>query len=120
MRPELIEISQAHPGQATEFARRCLEYGADAVFAAHEAQTIELLGALSEVGLRAPTDLSVMELCDRAAESYSLSGLRLPRWEIGATAARILVDRFESRITTTSHVNMHPELVIRTSCGSHD
>lgn len=119
LRSELIQTGP-DVGAPDEFARRCLEYGADAVFCAHEANTLKLMPELRKLGMTTPRDVAIMELCDAAAAGHSLSGIRLPRYEIGAAAARLLVERFESGKESTCHISFRPELFIRGSCGPHN
>ena len=78
---------------------------------------------LHALGLRVPEDVSVIGFDDIQGAAFhnpSLTTIRQPLHEMGAVAARILLQRIRGQATFPDVVPIHPELVIREStCPPH-
>jgi len=78
------------------------------------------LRACAELDLRVPDDVSVVGCDDimiASLVSPALTTLRVPKYEIGSEAARMLLDRIAGRYDQTEVV-LEPELVVRMSAPS--
>jgi LacI family transcriptional regulator len=94
-----------------------------AIFAASDRMATHVYAAADAAGLRIGSDLSVVGFADliEAGELRPrLTTVRQNAVEIGANAARLLLDRLESRSPTGKPrtIRLMPELVIRDSCKS--
>lgn len=89
-----------------------------AIFAGTDMIALGVLLAIREAGLRCPEDISLMgfddldldETTNPALSSVSQSGYRL-----GATAARILIDRITGDSSPAKHIVLETSLTIRNS-----
>jgi LacI family transcriptional regulator len=92
-----------------------------AVFAASDMMAVGAIKAAEEAGLRCPDDVAVVGFDDiQLAElvSPALTTIRQGKRELGAAAARSLVQLIEDP-DTAPHVSVLPvELVVRQSCGA--
>jgi len=82
------------------FAERSGEDRPTAVTCYNDLVAVGLYRALAELGLRVPEDVSVVgfddiELCDYLA--VPLTSVRVAKHEMGATAARMLVEHIEAK-----------------------
>jgi LacI family transcriptional regulator len=80
------------------------------------------LRACAELGLRVPDDIAVVGCDDIMVASLlspALTTLRVPKYEIGASAARMLLDRI-SGLRGENEVLLQPELVVRESAPGLD
>ena len=81
------------------------------------------LRAADDLGLAVPelTELAITGWDDIMAAPYArLTTVRQPMRELGATAARWLDERIEGQAPDPRHEVLRTELVIRSSCGSHE
>jgi LacI family transcriptional regulator len=79
---------------------------------------IGVMRALREHHMRVPEDVSVVGFDDIQAAAFqnpSLTTIRQPLRKMGATAARILLQRIRGAEAGVETVSMYPELVIRES-----
>jgi LacI family transcriptional regulator len=95
-----------------------------AVFAHNNVLAESLLTVIAERKLRVPEDVAVVGFDDppwAQLVSPPLTVIRQPAYEIGATAAELLVRRFTRSEAATTPVNilLQPSLVVRESCGAH-
>lgn len=99
-----------------------------AVIASNDVCALGVQDAASELGLSMPGDISLLG-CDDIALAHlrriSLSTLRLPKREMGAAAAELLMRRIQSkRPSTLREIIIPTKLVLRESCAapriSHD
>ena len=93
-----------------------------AVFCFNDIAAIGAIRALSEAGLRVPTDVSVVGFDDIQSAAFctpSLTTVRQPLNEMGKRGARILLERIANPEKTelTAEVVIEPELVVRESTG---
>ena len=89
-----------------------------AVLAYNDIAAIGAIRALMNHGLRVPEDVSVVGFDDIQGAAFhnpSLTTIRQPLNQMGAVAARILLQRIRGQATFPDIVPIHPELVIRES-----
>lgn len=83
---------------------------------------IGVLRALRELGLRVPEDVSVIGFDDIEVVSYlavPLTTVRIPRYEIGQRATRLLIETAEAEDPSpTQKVMLDAELVVRDSTAA--
>ena len=73
---------------------------------------------LAERGLRCPDDISVVGFNDMPfSERFNppLTTIRIPHYEIGASAADLLLERLQDAEAPARHIVLAPELVVRSS-----
>ena len=92
-----------------------------AVFCFNDIAAIGACRALSESGMKVPTDVSVVGFDDIQSAAFftpSLTTVRQPLQEMGRRGARLLLDRIANpRGDYAAAVVMQPELVVRESTG---
>jgi LacI family transcriptional regulator len=93
-----------------------------AVFCFNDISAIGAIRALSEAGLRVPSDVSVVGFDDIQSAAFytpSLTTVRQPLNEMGKRGARILLERISNPTDASlaGEVVMEPELVVRESSG---
>ena len=91
-----------------------------AVLCFNDVSAIGGIRALHDAGLRVPADISVLGFDDIPAASYvvpSLTTIRQPLHQMGATAASLLLKRLANE-TTPVTVKLDPELVVRESTAA--
>lgn len=100
--------------------RDLLDAGADftAIFASNDLIAIGCLETLAGAGIGVPEDVSLvgyndLRLVDRL--NPALTTVRVPKYEMGVTAARLLLGRMKGEDESEIHVVLEPELVIRQS-----
>ncbi|MGE5623691.1 MAG: LacI family DNA-binding transcriptional regulator [Methanocella sp.] len=95
-----------------------------AVFAANDFTAVGLLEGLLNLGLNVPGDISVVGFDDIALAGYppvNLTTVSQPRYDLGATAARLLIrlielthaGRREAETGVASQIVLVPKLVVR-------
>jgi len=118
--PEFLIISTFGGQLAREQTRKLLQHAQPptAIVTANDAIAMAVLEAAREMGVNVPGDLSVVGFDDNAVASQSTPGLTTvhqPLFEIGATAAKLLVNLIrDSRLEENCHL-LPPELVVRGS-----
>jgi len=92
-----------------------------ALVVSNNQMTLGALLAVRELGLRVPDDVSVVSFDDMEWAPLAnppLTALAQPTYEMGATAARMLLNKIEKKATgSPSKLFMEPELVVRESTG---
>ncbi|MCU1668456.1 MAG: transcriptional regulator, LacI family [Blastococcus sp.] len=89
-----------------------------AVVAGNDLLAIGCYDALEESGLRCPDDVSVVGFNDMPLVSRlrpPLTSVRVPQYELGVEAARLLLDRLSGRTPTARVVLLPVSLVVRGS-----
>jgi LacI family transcriptional regulator len=91
-----------------------------AVYVANLNQAVGALAAIREVGVRVPDELSVLchdddPICDYLG--VPLTAIRMPLYELGATAVDVLLEQVEGGRPRDVQVAVEPELVVRSSTG---
>lgn len=92
-----------------------------ALVCANDEIALGALRAADDLGLAVPDELAVTGWDDIMAAPYArLTTVRQPMRELGATAARWLDQRISGSTAGTRREVLRTQLVIRSSCGSHD
>jgi len=89
-----------------------------AIVCYNDIAAIGAIRALMNHGLRVPEDVSVVGFDDIQGAAFhnpSLTTIRQPLHEMGAVAARILLQRIRGQASFPDVVPIHPELIIRES-----
>jgi LacI family transcriptional regulator len=90
----------------------------DAIFALSDVVAIGLLHGARELGLAIPEDVSVVGYDDIEFAGYTfppLTTVRQPAAEIGAAAARAIIDHLDGDAPLPGAVALKPELILRQS-----
>lgn len=122
LRP-LAVISQLGAEHAEEAARRLLRRRPDAVFAANNTMALAVLRAARTLGVRIPEDCALLGFDDvdwMAVSDPPLSTVAQPLYELGSTAARLLLERLGGQGPPNPAIRiLRARLVLRRSCGCH-
>ena len=89
-----------------------------AIVAGNDLLALGCYDALDEVGLSCPADVSIVGFNDMPFISRlqpPLTSVRVPQYELGVEAARLLLDRLSGRTTTPRVVLLPVRLVVRGS-----
>jgi LacI family transcriptional regulator len=89
-----------------------------AIFAGNDMMALGALLAIRESGLRCPEDISIMGFDDldlAETTNPSLSSVSQSGYQLGSTAARLLLDRREGDSSPTKHIVLETSLVLRHS-----
>jgi LacI family transcriptional regulator len=92
-----------------------------AIFAGADIVAMGVLDALTEAGLSVPDDISVAGYDDTTFAAFgpiSLTTVDQAGHQMGANAARLLMDRIADRTRPTAQVKLSPTLVIRRTTAS--
>lgn len=92
-----------------------------AIFAASDFIALGVLRALHERRLRIPEQVAVVTFDDMpwaAALQPPLTAVAQPTYQIGATAARLLLERIRQPGRSFERVRLDTQLVVRASCGA--
>jgi LacI family transcriptional regulator len=92
----------------------------DAVFVANYLMAVGLMKAADEMGLSCPKDFGLASFDDYPWLSCfrpRLTTVELPKYEIGATAVQILLERISGKHSCRVLIKLRPELHVRESCG---
>jgi LacI family transcriptional regulator len=90
------------------------------LFVQNDTMAIGALQAVRDLGLRCPTDVSVVGYNDGPFAPHTappLTTVRLDAYEIGRRAGRLALEIIRHRAVTTGRVSDAPELVVRGSTG---
>jgi DNA-binding LacI/PurR family transcriptional regulator len=91
-----------------------------AIFAHNDMIALGVLLAIKEVGLRCPEDISLVgfdNLDFAKTTSPPLTSVQQPGYQLGATAARMLLDRVAGYSGPAKHSVLQTELIIRESAA---
>lgn len=125
--PELciaLEMNTWSPELGYEPVRALLARRRDftAIFCFNDTSAFGAIRALKDVGLRVPDDVSVIGFDDVVSAKYStpsLTTVRQPLWEMGRTAAEILLRKItHPSARCPAEVTMKPELMVRESTAA--
>ncbi len=92
-----------------------------AIFAASDFLALGVLRALHERRTRIPDDVAVVSFDDMpwaAALSPPLTAVAQATYEMGATAARLLLERIREPDRPVARIRLQTQLVVRSSCGA--
>ncbi|MEJ5251020.1 MAG: LacI family DNA-binding transcriptional regulator [Chthonomonadetes bacterium] len=95
----------------------------DAIFAINDDLAYGAIGALLDLGLHVPEEVSVVGFNDEAMSAYfrpPLTTVRTAVCQIGSEAVRLLVEAIEGaqQPVAARRILLMPELVVRGSCGA--
>ncbi|MGW3564230.1 substrate-binding domain-containing protein [Streptomyces sp. NPDC000941] len=115
------------PTEATRlydrFIKECLADGARAALVHSDHDAIELIRRMRSQGLRTPDDIALIAYDDEIASlaDVPLTAVAPPKHEIGAQAARLLLERLDAPDPSAVPVRqllIQPRLIVRSSCGA--
>jgi GntR family transcriptional regulator of arabinose operon len=98
--PDDGQVGQAEQNRRLLDAYLATDDQPDAVFAVNDTVAFQVLEAADRLGLRVPDDLAVVGFDNLASPDYGgvpLTTVDQPRSQIGATAARIVLQRIDGR-----------------------
>jgi LacI family transcriptional regulator len=122
--PELVRLgnSRLDGGYREMLALLNLPALPTAVFSTNNLMTLGALGALQSRQVHVPDDMAVVGFDDfewAAVLRPRLTAVAQPTYEIGETAARMLIDRIEGRgAPEPRRVVLPTRLIVRESCGA--
>ena len=95
-----------------------------AIFATSDYMALGAFQAIAEEGLRIPEDIALVGFNDiefTAMKGIELTTIGQKKFEMGALAVRILVEKIEGKEGKPSRreILLKPELIIRKTCGFH-
>jgi DNA-binding LacI/PurR family transcriptional regulator len=115
-----IQLRDSTPGMgygpASELVTRGIDFTALVCY--NDLSAFGAIRALMDHGLRVPDDVSIVGFDDIQGAAFhnpSLTTIRQPLHQMGAVAARILLQRIRGQATFPDMVPIMPELVIRES-----
>jgi LacI family transcriptional regulator len=97
-----------------------LPHRPDAVLVTNYLMTIGFMTAADEIGMRCPDDFALVSFDDYpwlGCFRPRLTTIELPKFELGDTAIRLLLERLQGKRTSPVTVNLSPQLRVRESCG---
>ncbi len=92
-----------------------------AIFGGNDLMALGAIYAIQEAGLNVPKDIAIVGYDDREIASLSnptITTVRTPSFEMGQTAARLIVDRLENQIEIKDPIRVPGKLIVRESCGA--
>jgi len=92
-----------------------------AVFVTNNLMTLGALQAIHELGVRIPSDIAVVGFDDMpwaTALQPPLTVVAQPTYEVGRTAAQLLLDRLHEPHRPIQKVVLKTKLIVRASCGA--
>lgn len=93
-----------------------------AIFAANDIMALGAIYAIQEAGLRVPDDVALVGYDDRDFAAWirpSLTTIRMPSYEMGQAAARLLLEQFEGEELEDA-TQIPGKLIVRQSCGAEN
>jgi len=121
--PELsvqLQLRVSTPELGFEPANELIQRGGDftALVCYNDIAAIGAIRALLNHGFQVPADVSIVGFDDIESAAFhnpSLTTIRQPLYQMGSTAARMLLQRIRGQATFPDFVPIHPELIIRES-----
>jgi LacI family transcriptional regulator, galactose operon repressor len=92
----------------------------DAVYIANYLMTVGFMKAAEEMGMQCPEDFGLVSFDDYpwlGCFRPRLTTVDLPKYELGAEAARLLLERLKCKQGPPVIQKLTPQLVVRESCG---
>jgi len=115
---DLPEISELGIQPAKTLLTKGLPF--TALFAYNDVSGVGAMSVFQQAGLGVPSDVSIVGFDNIPLSSFAippLTTVRQPLFDMGTTAAQILLDRIEGRAPFVPEVALAPELIIRKSTG---
>jgi LacI family transcriptional regulator len=97
-----------------------LPHRPDAVLVTNYLMTVGFMSAADEIGMRCPEDFALVSFDDYpwlGCFRPRLTTIELPKYELGATAVRLLLERIQGKRSHPVTVSLLPQLRVRESCG---
>jgi DNA-binding LacI/PurR family transcriptional regulator len=121
--PELIRISDFRQAGGFESMRALLAMGdrPTAVMSGNNMMTLGALEAIHSGGVRVPDEIALVGFDDMpwaTSLKPSLTAVAQPTFEIGRTAAQLLLDRLQDPELPVRHIVLETTLHVRASCGA--
>ncbi len=118
--PDLVKPGNWEPSSGYDMTRELmtLDTPPDAIFCANDMMAVGCFDALRELGLIVPGDVSVIGFDDREIAQFTrppLTTLILPQYEMGETAAELLIDTVGGRQAGPTQIKVECTLVERES-----
>lgn len=118
--PALVKPGNWEPSAGYEMTLELMaqDNPPDAIFCANDMMAVGCFDALKELGLNVPGDVAVIGFDDRDIAQHMhppLSTLILPHYEMGRSAAELLIDAAGGLNTAPSRIKVECELVVRES-----
>ncbi|MDA3938840.1 MAG: LacI family DNA-binding transcriptional regulator [Spirochaetia bacterium] len=119
----LIQSGSFHSDSGYEGIKKLLSQTnpPTAIFACNDLIAIGAMYGAIEMGFKVPEDLSIIGFDDISLASFMtprLTTVMQPKYEIGKTAANLLIDRIKNRDLPIQMELFKPVLTIRDSCSS--
>jgi LacI family transcriptional regulator len=114
----VVAADTLEPPDVLSHIDEALAFQPDAIFCANDATALTVLQDLTQRGFRVPEDIAIVGYDDTAYAALSpvpLTSIRQPAYEVGRTAAQMLVEECLGGEHTHRHVVFNPELVVRES-----
>jgi DNA-binding LacI/PurR family transcriptional regulator len=123
--PQLVRMGlpKAEFGYRSTGELLALSEPPSAIFTGNNLLTSGALRAIRERGLRIPSDIGLAAFDELDWMSLVQPGLTVvaqPTYELGQTAAELLMERIEDRTLPARESVLEPTLVIRQSCARHE
>lgn len=97
-----------------------LPHRPDAVLVTNYLMTVGFMSAADEIGMLCPEDFALVSFDDYpwlGCFRPRLTTIELPKYELGDTAVRLLLERIQGKRKQPVTVNLLPQLRVRESCG---
>jgi len=92
-----------------------------AIFAANDMMALGAIYAIQDAGLKIPEDIAIVGYDDRDFSAWirpALTTIRMPSYEMGQAAARLLLKQFSGEELLEDATQVPGKLIIRQSCGA--
>jgi len=118
--PSLVKPGNWEPSSGFEMTMELMAQPEppDAIFCANDLMAMGCIDALKQLGKRIPEDVAVIGFDDREIARFlhpPLTTLVLPQYEMGQTAAELLLDSAGGLETPTTRIKVECELIVRGS-----
>jgi DNA-binding LacI/PurR family transcriptional regulator len=119
----LLEIEQRGDTQKESIMRLMSKFpGIDAIFSTNNMITLEVVGAIKEMGMRIPEDIAVVSYDETIWAKHldpPITTIKQPGYRMGQMAAQHLIELINatSKLEPKT-VMLEPELIVRMSCGA--
>ena len=97
-----------------------LPHRPDAVLVTNYLMMVGFMSAADEIGMKCPQDFALVSFDDYpwlGCFRPRVTTIELPKYELGDTAVRLLLDRIQGKRSPAVTINLLPQLRVRESCG---
>ena len=122
LRPIIYSAADTTIETGQEAARQALRERPEltALVAINDAMAIGAIRAAREMGLKVPEDLAIVGFDNISWSGYAdppLTTVSVPMRDMGRMTARVLLDRINGTLSTSTRTIAATDLVVRASCG---